>query len=67
MLFEIFYQLLQAWRFQFSVLLTTIVGSLLNRISPPPLCAAAWLCAVSVLPMVTTPPLRFYRPCGQLP
>jgi len=67
MLFEIFYQLLQAWRFQFSGLLTTIVGSLLKRISPPPLCAAAWLCAVSVLPMLTTPPLRFYQRCGHLP
>jgi hypothetical protein len=31
MLFEIFYQRLQAWRFQFPVLLTTIVGSLLKR------------------------------------
>jgi hypothetical protein len=31
MLFEIFYQLLQAWRFQFSGLLTTIVGSLLKQ------------------------------------
>jgi hypothetical protein len=56
MLIEIFYQLLQAWRFQFFVRLTTIVGSLLKRISPPPRCAAAWLCAVSVLPMVGSAP-----------
>ncbi len=32
--------------------------TLLKRNSPPPLCAAAWLCAVPVLPMVTTPPFR---------
>jgi hypothetical protein len=66
-LFEIFFQLLQAWRFQFPRLLTTIVGSLLKRISPPRPCAAAWLCAAPVLPMVTTLPLRFYRRYGQLP